>query len=116
MGAGGARRGELEHARAEGGQDPVVRRHRGVEGIERVEVCGHVRVGTAVVRRERRVACADAQEEAPGEPGLEVADGGPDVVRRRCPDADDAAGHGDACRRGQQPLEPGGEAGVVAAR
>ena len=112
----GACCGQFEHARSEGGEHPAVGGHGRVEGIEGIEVGDHVRVGTGVVLREGGVAGTDAEEEAAGEAGLEAGDGGADVRGCRRPDAHDAAGHGDARGGGQQPLEPRGEAGVVATR
>ena len=110
------RRGQLEHARPQGGEDPSGRWHRSLERVEGVETRDHVRVGAGVVRRDLRVTRAQPEQEAALVLVLQAGDGGTEVLGGCGPDADDAAGHRHPLCGGEQTLEVARQAAVEAAR
>jgi hypothetical protein len=88
---------------------------RGLEGVELVEIGDHMGVGAGIVAYQGGMAGPDAEQEAPGKPGLEFGYRRPDVAGRSGPHADDPARHRDPCRRGKKPPESRGKPGVEAA-
>ena len=100
---GGAVTGEGDHLRAERGEQPGAVRHGRGRRVERVEVLAHRRVRPRVLLDERRVARAEAQDEAPGLPARVALAG--DLLGVLHPDVEDARRDRHRPRRVQQDVD-----------
>ncbi len=112
---------QLQHAGPQGGEQATTRRHGGgcvpvPEAVEAVEVRHHPRPGPGVVLGQHGVAGAQAEDEAPGVPGVERRHRRRQLRRGCRPDAHDPARHRHRARGVQQPPESAGQAALETPR